>query len=189
MATEWDRIRSDPFHIPKELPEEMQQELRESKTPRINQTTTGYPIVDGKYNDFKEGRVRKLQEGDHCRTGPPTIDVYWHNSWVIPRQDAFYILRDAYVSGDVTSYVVKLGDFFSRGGCELYSLTVTTYSVVVLIGTERSYDDIMPQYAACGLGGYVPKDQRHGKQTAAEQGHKKSTVADSQEAESAASRV
>lgn len=118
-------------------------------------TTTGYPIVDGKYNDFSQRRVRKVTASDTCRSGPPTIDVYWHNAWATPRQDGFFVRCDAYMeAGGVTSYIAKLGDFFTQAGdkVELCSLNVTTYSVVVLVGTELSNGEVMKLYEGCGLG-------------------------------------
>lgn len=118
-------------------------------------TTTGYPIVDGKYNDFSQRRIREVTAGDACRSGPPTIDVYWHNSWASPRHDTFSVRRDAYMeAGGVTSYVAKLGDFFKQAGnkVELFSLNVTTFSVIVLIGTELSNAEVMELYEGCGLG-------------------------------------
>ncbi|KAJ1324625.1 hypothetical protein MN608_10693 [Microdochium nivale] len=153
MATDRDRLRTNPFHIPEELPKEM----RESLARPINQpwTTTGYPIVDGKYNDFSERRIREVTAGDACRSGPPTIDVYWHNSWASLHHDTFLVRRDAYMeAGGVTSYVAKLGDFFKQAGnkVELFSLNVTTFSVIVLIGTELSNAEVMELYEGCGLG-------------------------------------
>lgn len=118
-------------------------------------TTTGYPIVDGKYNDFSQRRIREITASDTCRSGPPTIDVYWHNAWATPRQDGFFVRRDAYLeAGGVTSYIAKLGDFFRQAGdkVELCSLNVTTYSVVVLVGTELSNGEVMALYEGCGLG-------------------------------------
>ncbi|KAH7039715.1 uncharacterized protein B0I36DRAFT_378856 [Microdochium trichocladiopsis] len=157
MATEWDRLRTSPFYIPKQLPEEEQKKLREAKTTPILQswTTTGYPIVDGRYNDFSQRRVREITAADACVSGPPTVDVYWHNSWASPRHDGFFVRRDAYTeAGGVTSYVVKLGDFFKQAGdrLELYSLNITTYSVVVLVGTQMLNAEFMDLYEGCGLG-------------------------------------
>lgn len=65
-------------------------------------------------------------------------------------------------AGGITSYVAKLGDFFRQAGdrVKLHSLNVTTYSVVVLIGTELSNAEIMELYEQCGLGKWHGKRAR-----------------------------
>src|SRR5687767_7425604 len=85
-------------------------------------------------------------------SGPPTVTVYWHKVCRSGGGSAFLGFSGGYLQGDITSYVVKLGKFFSKGTCELYSLNITTYSVVVLVETERSEAEIAQQMADCGLG-------------------------------------
>ncbi|KAH7039946.1 uncharacterized protein B0I36DRAFT_357316 [Microdochium trichocladiopsis] len=162
--SDWEIRRCNPFDIPDQLPEELKQEIRDNKSFHAGHawTTTGSPIVEGRYYDYASRTVKSLQPGDSLQDGPPTVSVYWHN--VAPKpgdRKCFYGFSGGYNQGDIASYVVKLGKFFSesssgddggRSSCTLKSLTMTTYSVVVLVQTDCSDADIWQRLAACGLG-------------------------------------
>ncbi|KAH7033713.1 uncharacterized protein B0I36DRAFT_321939 [Microdochium trichocladiopsis] len=153
MVSEEDRRRCDPFHIPDQLPEEQKEALRRDPGHCGVQawTLTGSPIVDGKYYDFETRTLREIQPGESVRSGPPSIDVYWHNLCLTGKPDQFFQFRKTYSGGDAISYVTRLGAFLGKGNCELFSLNVTTYSVVVVVMTELSRNDMMEQVCACGL--------------------------------------
>lgn len=121
-------------------------------------TLGGSPIVDGRYLDFDARQIKEVQPGESFTSGPPTIDVYWHNLSTEP-SERFLGYRGGFAYGDVGLYVSRLGRFFNQGGCELYSLNATQYSVVVVVITQRNRTEFMQQYHACGLGGPRPSTQ------------------------------
>ena len=117
----------------------------------------GYPVVDGKYFDTQTGMIVTIPPGDKSRMGgPPTLDVYWHNLGGYGNPDEFLGMRSSSVLG-IEEYVACLGGFFKSGACKLHSLTVTTYSVNVLICADLTRDEIWKMMDEGGLHRYLTK--------------------------------
>jgi len=106
-------------------------------------TTSGYPVVDGKYLDLSDGQLKAVTPGDFYQFGPPAVDVYWHNQRA-PADDEprpFIAVRYPYM-GSVTEYLVKVARFFARGGCEVESMSVSRYAVQLVVRTEMTRDEV-----------------------------------------------
>ncbi len=116
----------------------------------VGRTVTGYPIVEGRYIDLAAGEVKSVQRGEQTTNGPPTIGVYWHNISV-GDCTLYRGMRGGFVDGGVGEFVTRLGKFLENGFCELASLNVSTYSVTVIIETQKSRDEIMRKQYDCGL--------------------------------------
>jgi hypothetical protein len=110
-------------------------------------TSSGYPIVEGRYLDLSERKVKELEKGEMVMFGPPHVDVYWHNTTGAYTNDpgllVFRGFRHVFTKG-VTEYLVRLGEFLklTDGKCTIQALSVSKYSVTVVTNTKLSRDEI-----------------------------------------------
>ncbi|KAH7142899.1 hypothetical protein B0J13DRAFT_51584 [Dactylonectria estremocensis] len=113
-------------------------------------TLSGYPVVDGRYLDGASGAIKTVAMNEEFTSGPPCLDIYWHNRMMTGRDDQFLGLG---VSGfvDVTEYVRRMGNFLAKGSCVIMALNVTKFSVNVVVATELSRDEMMGRLKKYGL--------------------------------------
>ena len=111
--------------------------------------------MEGRYIDLAAGEIKNVQRGEQTTGGPPMIDVYWHNM-SLGDCTQYRGMRDVFVSGGVAEFVTRLGKFLENGFCELVSLNITTYSVTVIIQTQKSRDEVMRKQYDCGLIAFLP---------------------------------
>ncbi|KAH6884399.1 hypothetical protein B0T10DRAFT_362705, partial [Thelonectria olida] len=115
-----------------------------------NWTLSGYPVVDGKYLDGASGAIKTVGTDEEFISGPPGVDIYWHNRMLTGRDDQFFSFG---ASGhvDVTEYVRRMGNFLAKGSCIIMALNATKFSVNVVVATELSRDEMMGWLKEYGL--------------------------------------
>lgn len=113
--------------------------------PRERQTWTqsGHPIVAGKFLD-QDGIIKDIGPDENTLSGPPVIEVYWHNRKRSPNIVGQFggIVCSSFVS--VTEYFARLGAFFNAHGdsCEIMAINATQYSINVIVATELSQQEM-----------------------------------------------
>ncbi|KAM3510787.1 hypothetical protein MY11210_005568 [Beauveria gryllotalpidicola] len=113
-------------------------------------TQSGFPIVDGKYID--NGTLKDADPDEAVESGPPALDVYWHNRRLGPEPGLFRgVAAAGFVS--VTEYIVKLGGFLAetKGACQIVALNTTLYSVNVIVSTNLSQAEMQRHFLKHGL--------------------------------------
>ncbi|KAH7120297.1 hypothetical protein B0J13DRAFT_532193 [Dactylonectria estremocensis] len=124
-----------------------EKDLAELPSPIIHQpwTTTGYPIVDGKYIDLTTGDTKTITDAEWRTAGPPALELYWYNrtSRTSPEEcDDLFTSFSASAFVDVTEYLKRLGEFLAGEPVKIASLNATTYAVHVGIMTELSQEEM-----------------------------------------------
>lgn len=113
-------------------------------------TQSGFPIVDGKYID--NGTLKDADPDEAVESGPPALDVYWHNRYLGPQPGLF---RGVAAAGfiNVTEYIVRLGSFLAetKGACKILALNTTRYSVNVIVSTSLSQAEMQQYFLKHGL--------------------------------------
>ncbi|KAM3530756.1 hypothetical protein NHJ13051_001196 [Beauveria bassiana] len=113
-------------------------------------TQSGFPIVDGKYID--NGALKDADPDEAVVSGPPALDLYWHNRYLGPEPGLF---RGIAAAGfvNVTEYIVRLGSFLAetKGACKIRALNTTLYSVNVIVTTNLSQAEMMQYLLKHGL--------------------------------------
>ncbi|KAF7550127.1 hypothetical protein G7Z17_g5927 [Cylindrodendrum hubeiense] len=119
-------------------------------SPAQEWTLSGYPVVDGQYLDGASGAIKTIAVNEEFISGPPSLDIYWHNRMLTGRDDQFFSIG---MSGfvDVTEYVRRMGNFIAKGSCVIMVLNVTKFSVNVVVATELSRDEMMGRLKEYGL--------------------------------------
>jgi hypothetical protein len=125
-------------------------------SPRQDWTLSGYPVVDGKYLDGASGAIKTVGIKEEFISGPPSLDIYWHNRMLTGRDDQFFGFG---VSGfvDVTEYVRRMGNFLARGSCVIMALNMTKFAVNVTVATELSRDEMRYWLKEYGLSPALPE--------------------------------
>lgn len=102
---------------------------------------TGYPIVDKKYLDLSTGSLKEIQDDEQVTQGPPLVDAFWFNM-VSRDEKTFGAIRHKF-SKPVSEYLSRIGDALKAGGWKVHSMTVTEYSVTVVIETKLLREDMI----------------------------------------------
>ncbi|KAH6975068.1 hypothetical protein BKA56DRAFT_589982 [Ilyonectria sp. MPI-CAGE-AT-0026] len=122
-----------------------EKDLAEWPSPIIHQpwTTTGYPIVDGKYIDLSTGVTTAIADAEMRAAGPPALELYWYNRTHASAEDIdLFSNFTASAFVDVTEYLKRLGEFLAVEPVKIASLNATTYAVHVGILTELSQEEM-----------------------------------------------
>ncbi|KAH7153511.1 hypothetical protein EDB81DRAFT_882448 [Dactylonectria macrodidyma] len=133
-----------------------EKDLAELPLPIIHQpwTTTGYPIVDGKYIDLSTGDTKTITDAEWRTRGHPALELYWYNrtSRTSPEEpDDLFTSFTASAFVDVMEYLKRLGKFLAGEPVKIVSLNATTYAVHVGIMTELSQEEMADRLNRYGL--------------------------------------
>ncbi|KJZ70265.1 hypothetical protein HIM_10346 [Hirsutella minnesotensis 3608] len=126
-------------------------QLEDARKPPFQQwTRSGYPIVDGKYQDLVKGTIETIEPHERRGAGPPGVALFWYNRKHAGRSGQFSSLA-AHGFVNVTEYLVRLGEFFKLKSCKLLSLNITDFAVNIIIATDLSEDDVLARLRQCKL--------------------------------------
>lgn len=132
--------------------EESQPRLSDTNASFVHQdwTTSGYPIVDGKYLDLAKGKIELAGPHERTKAGPPAVALYWHNRKQTGGDGQFCdFSASAFV--DVTEYLLRFGDFLKMGSCDISALNATKYAVSIIFATDLSEDEVMARMKKCNI--------------------------------------
>lgn len=73
--------------------------------------------------------------------GPPGIDLFIHNARLSPVENRFTGMRTTFI-GTMEEVIAGIGDHAGKGLYRILSLNATKYSVVLVILTDGTRDDI-----------------------------------------------
>lgn len=117
--------------------------------PTQSWTTSGYPIVDGKYHDLATDEIKThtgLSKG-----GPPSISVYWQNRLCTGQRGQFLVITKTVGSTGLSEYIARIGDLLRKGACKVDSMNVTRFDVYMVVHSEQGQDEFREALLECGL--------------------------------------
>lgn len=117
--------------------------------PTQSWTTSGYPIVDGKYHDLATDEI-KTHTG-LLMGGPPSISVYWQNRLCTGRPGQFLVIGKTVGNTSLSEYIARIGDLLRKGACKVDSMNVTRFDVYMVVHSEQGQEEFKQALLECGL--------------------------------------